>query len=144
MVISYVLPPLGTRPNRLPSLVKWHNSLYKEKLELPKIYDPVFDENKKEERKPAKKGKEVIEEPVEVVEEPPDYTPCHIGKREFVELPVHYNLAQLTKSATELIPAPVYPDPNLMPVDKPIFHHIVSRPSTVDFLGGFSEKTFNF
>lgn len=60
---------------------------------MPKIYDPVFEENKKEENKPAKKGKEVIEEVVEVVEEVIDYTDLlHKGKRDFSTIPVHYNL----------------------------------------------------
>lgn len=66
---------------------------FKEKLELPKIYDPVFEENKKEEKKATKKGKEVVEEVQEDVEEVIDYTNIlHKGKRSFTPIPIHYNL----------------------------------------------------
>lgn len=60
------------------------NNEFNEKWELPPVYDPVFEEGKKEEKKPkkdAKKGKE--EEEPEVVEpETFDYTELlHKGKR---------------------------------------------------------------
>ena len=103
---------------------------FKEKLELPKIYYPVFDENKKEEKKDTKKGKEVVEA-VQVVEEVIDYTSTlHKGKRSFTPIPIHYNLNQLVKTGLKVIASPVYPDPNTLPVPQPLFHHVVTKPST--------------
>jgi len=72
---------------------------FEETLELPKIYDLVFEEGKKEEKKPvqtqkvSKKGK--VEEE-EKIEEPPhkiDYTPLlHKGPRKFTVMPFFYNI----------------------------------------------------
>ncbi len=100
---------------------------FEEKLEIPKIYDPVFEEGKKEEKKPPppKKGKLGKEEPEPEPEpEPPkiDYTELlHKGPRNFVKLPLHYNIPRLCRTALETVPAPIYPDPNTLPVAEPIY-----------------------
>jgi hydrocephalus-inducing protein len=44
-------------------------------------------------------------------------------------LPIHFNLNQLFKTVLELVPAPVYPDPNSLPVPEPIFHQVVVKPN---------------
>lgn len=67
----------------------------KEKWEVPAVYDPVFEEGKKEEKKPkkdTKKGKK--DEPEEAPPEPEvfDYTNLlHQGKRITNEMVFHYN-----------------------------------------------------
>lgn len=61
---------------------------YTEKLEEHKIYDPVFEENKKPEKVVKKKPGQEEEEPVE---EPLDYTTeLHSGKRDVTPLPFYY------------------------------------------------------
>lgn len=98
---------------------------FNEKFEVPALFDPVWDEGKKEEKKPAKKdakkgGKEEEEPVEEVVPEVFDYTEAlHQGKRIVDKIVFHYNKPQLFKTFTETVPAPVYPDPNTLPVPQP-------------------------
>ena len=52
-------------------------NIFTDKIEDPPIFDPVFDEGKKEEKKPVKKddkGKIIEEEPEVIVPEKVDYT----------------------------------------------------------------------
>lgn len=69
---------------------------------------------------PVKKGgKEVAVEEVVIEKEPEtvDYTESlHKGPRKYSVLELHYNLNQLLKTAESKIPAPIYPDPNSLPV----------------------------
>jgi hydrocephalus-inducing protein len=43
-------------------------------------------------------------------------------KKDISYIPVHFNMNQLFKSVLELVDAPVYPDPNTLPVPEPVFH----------------------
>ncbi|CAD8206755.1 unnamed protein product [Paramecium octaurelia] len=102
---------------------------YHEKIEIAtKIHDPVFDEGKKEEKpqKPAKKG-DKPPEPEEPKVEIIDYTYLQKGERQFNEVPFHYNLPQLCQTGLQVIPAPIYPNPNSLPIPDPIYHQIVMK-----------------
>lgn len=101
---------------------------FSDKLSFQKFVDPVWEDLKKEEKKPAKKGAKE-EEPLAEQQEPevPLSEVCYRGQRAFTTMPVHYNLNHLCKNAPSYIPAPVYPDPNTLPVSDPIFHQIVQR-----------------
>lgn len=108
---------------------------FKEKLEVPKIFDPVLEEGKKEEKKVTKKdpktGKEIVVQEEEEIREQEvfDYTELLMkGRRDYITLEIHYNLPQLYKSAEKIVPAPVYPDPNSLPVPEALFHQIVTKP----------------
>lgn len=86
-----------------------------------------MDEGKKEEKKPIKKdakGKIIIEEEPEVVApEAIDYTDILMkGPRIITNIPLHYNISQLYRSSLEIVPAPIYPDPNTLPVPDPLYH----------------------
>lgn len=68
---------------------------------------------------PVKKGgKEVVVEEVVVEKESEvvDYSELHKAPRKYSTLDLHYNLSQLHKTAENKIPAPIYPDPNTLPV----------------------------
>ena len=39
------------------------------------------------------------------------------------------NINQLLKQSCNLIPAPIYPDPNLLPVPEPIFQQVIYKPN---------------
>lgn len=118
----------------LESLQRMMSLEFKEKLQVDDVYDPVFDEAKKEEKKVAKKGAKEPE-PVEEPQKQPevvDYSAIlYKGKRYVTHLPLHYNMGQFYKSALALVPAPVYPDPNELPVPEPIYHQIVQKPAKI-------------
>jgi hydrocephalus-inducing protein len=97
---------------------------------LSKIHDPVFEEGKKEEKpvgKAAKKGDKPLEEEVKPVEEVIDYSHLLKGPREVSVIPLHYNLEQLYRTGLNVIPAPIYPDPNTLPVADPVYQQLVYK-----------------
>lgn len=99
------------------------NNTYTDKIEIvAKIHDPVFDEGKKEEKpqKAAKKG-DKLPEPEEPKIEVVDYSYLQQGSRSVCEIPLHYNLHQLYETASKVIPAPIYPDPNTLPIQEPTY-----------------------
>eukprot|EP00825_Cyclidium_porcatum_P002075 TRINITY_DN1095_c0_g1_i4.p1 TRINITY_DN1095_c0_g1~~TRINITY_DN1095_c0_g1_i4.p1 ORF type:complete len:1802 (-),score=468.45 TRINITY_DN1095_c0_g1_i4:3309-8714(-) len=118
--------------SNLEILQKMIKNEFKDKLQVDDIYDPVFDEAKKEEKKGAKKGNKEVEVQEEPQKQPEviDYTELlHKGKRFITNMPLHYNMSQFYKSVAAAVPAPVYPDPNTLPVPQPIFHQIVVKPT---------------
>lgn len=50
------------------------------------------------------------------------------GPRSVSLIPLHYNISQLYRTSLDVIPAPVYPDPNTLPVPEPVYHQILTRP----------------
>lgn len=51
------------------------------------------------------------------------------SKREISYIPIHFNINQLFKTVLELVDAPIYPDPNTLPVPEPTFHQVVVKPN---------------
>lgn len=98
---------------------------YRARIELPKINDPVF-EKEPPPPKVLKKGEKVEEEPKKEEEEF-DYSYLLKGARTVTFIPLHYNLPQLYRTGVTMIPAPVYPDPDTLPVTEPIFQQLVYR-----------------
>ena len=78
------------------------------------VHDPVFDEGKKEEKKgkDVKKGDKQVVEEEKKEEEEQDYTNLMKGDRQVSYIPLHFNTNQLFKTAKQVIPTPVYPDPS--------------------------------
>lgn len=81
--------------NEIISIMK---NTYTDKIENPVIYDPVFEEGKKEEKKPPvkkdAKGKPIIEEePAPVIPDPIDYSSLLMrGPRIVTNFPLNYNM----------------------------------------------------
>lgn len=113
---------------KISEIIAIMSNSYTDKIENPAIFDPVFDEGKKEEKKPPPKkdakGKIIVEEePAPVIPDPIDYSELLMrGKRLVSRVPLHFNLAQLYRTSLEIVPAPVYPDPNTEPVAEPVYH----------------------
>ncbi|EGR28756.1 hypothetical protein IMG5_169530, partial [Ichthyophthirius multifiliis] len=118
----------------LNELIKLFQNKYTEKIEHPINLYPVFEEGKKEEKKPIKKdakGKPIIEEEPEIPQQVPiDYTQTLMkGPREITYIPFHFNIQQLQKTCLELVQPPIYPDVNTLPIPEPIFHQILTKPT---------------
>lgn len=83
---------------KISEIVAIMSNSYTDKIENPLIFDPVFDEGKKEEKKPPvkkdAKGKIIEEEPAPVIPDPIDYSELLMrGKRLVSKVPLHYNLS---------------------------------------------------
>jgi hypothetical protein len=77
--------------------------------------DKLVDEKKvaaaaEAEKKKKKKVEEVVEEPPDPMVVLASY--LEKGNRIITEMPFHFNLAHMNRTAMEIIPAPIYPDPS--------------------------------